>query len=276
MAIDLNGLATAQTTASALSNLVLVTPKKNTGYQPQNSIGSDVYLDSLVFTYEEDNEINLESEITDHYTENQEVINDQIALKPEIVKVTGYVGELNNVVPEALEGLKTAVDKLTALTAYLPELTTTALRNYNRAELLYKTSQNIIDSSVRNFSSTGDSESIISGSGIAIGTNQNKQQVMLQQFYGYWRQRKLFTIQTPWAIFKDMAIQNIRTTQRDVETESTFEITFKIMRFASVDSGELFSSDSMSDRAKYQSSSPVNNGTNNLSGSSVQLSAGFI
>lgn len=269
MAIDLNGLATAQATASALSNLVLVTPKKNTGYQPQNSIGSDVFLDSLLFTYEEDNEATFESDITDHYTERQETIQDQIALKPEIVKVTGFIGEINDTVPEALQGIKTTVDKLTSLTAYLPELTEAALVNYNRAEFIYTSAKNIAEGAVRKYSSTGDRESTISGSGLTTGTNQNKQQVMLQQFYGYWRERRLFTVQTPWAIFKDMAIDTIKVSQDDNAFESKFEIQFKLMRFAETKT-ETLNSSNMSNRAKYQSSAPVNNGTNSLT-SSVSL-----
>ena len=82
---------------------------------------------------------------------------------------------------------------------------------------------------------TGDNSgtSVISGQGITIARNQTKQQIAFQQFYGYWRTRTLFTIQTPWAIFQNMAIKSLRAIQSEETRMITdFEVTFKLMRFA--------------------------------------------
>lgn len=248
----LSDLAPVTTGALALSNLILVTPNSNIGYQPQNRETKDgvskKLAPPLLFHYEGENSINLDSDITDHYIEDNTAIQDQVALRPEMISVTGFIGELNDVVPKALFPLKAIADKLTVLSAYTPALTTTALIAYNNAFLLYQTAANVAGSAVSSWNTINGSNSteIVEGSNVfsnstLIGSNgivkqpknQNKQQEAFGQFYGYWRARTLFTIQTPWAVFQNMAIKSLRAIQ-DSETRviTNFEVTFKMLRFA--------------------------------------------
>jgi hypothetical protein len=230
------GLADIGSKAVALSNLILVIPKKNTGIKAQpkvdatsaggfvNSVlnflgvGDDP---SFLFHYEGENTVTLESDITDHYIEDNTARQDHITLKPEIITVTGYIGELNDVVPEYLAPLKIAADKLGMMSAFTPSLSVTALKTYNTAMQLYNTGRVIANAgiaAVRTF--TGDE-------------NQNEQQKAFSQFYGYYKERRLFTVQTPWAIFEDMAIRTLRAVQEeDTNAVSSFEISFKKLRFA--------------------------------------------
>lgn len=244
---DLSKLSDFTTSAGALSNLILVNPQQARGYQPQTeqSLLSSLLPEppKFLFHYETENMVTLKSDITDHYVEDNTAINDQIALAPETVKATGFIGELNNVVPEALQAVKVAADKLVALSAYEPELTVTALNSYNAATQAYYAAQSVADSAVASWASiaggggaveitgteTADELAALSSQNIA----QTEQQIAFQQFYGYWRNRTLFTVQTPWAIFKNMAIDSVVATQSE-ETEliSSFEVNFKIMRFA--------------------------------------------
>lgn len=238
---NLATIANASNTALSLSNLILVTPEP-TGYQPQNVIvnaddGSvPAQPESFLFDYEGEQTVALTSDITDHFVEDNTAIQDQIALKPELITTHGFVGELNDVAPAALKTLKTIANKLTATTAYAPSLSTTALISYNQAVQLYTTARNLADNAVATWGSINGAKagiSVIDGNEIVIRKNQNKQQVAFQKFYGYWRSRTLFTIETPWAIFENCAIQSLRAVQ-DAESRviTDFEITFKLMRFA--------------------------------------------
>lgn len=226
--MDLSALANVTTSATALGNLILVTPNTNLGYQPQNPPNKDGTPStakpppSLVFHYEGEQTVTLESDITDHYIEDNTAIQDNIALRPLIITTHGFIGELNDVVPKALEGVKKAADKLTVISAYQPVLSVTALRAYNTALQLYALAQNTKNAGVSAWSS------------LAGGQTQNKQQQMFLSFKGYWESRTLFTVQTPWAIFKDMAIKNLRAIQDEESMVITdFEIQFKQMKFAS-------------------------------------------
>lgn len=276
MALDTNlqGLAPITTAATALSNLVLVSPQNTQGYQPQSADGSTAAQPpALLFHYEGEQTASLESDITDHYIEDNTAIQDQIALRPETVTTHGFIGELNDIAPKALQLLKTAAQKLTVISAYTPVLSETALIAYNEALLIYQTGANAVNSAVSAWSSINgqDGENVIGSTGLlnnvfdeasgSVKNNQNKQQVIFQQFYGYWRSRTLFTVQTPWAVFQNMAIQKLRAIQ-DAETRviTDFEVTFKMMRFSNT-SSLVGLSPILQGRAQAQSASLVDQGT---------------
>ena len=276
-AINLSDLSNATTSAGALSNLILIDPQKVIGIQPQkDTSGLGAVFDVLtggppkfLFHYEGENTISLTSDITDHYVEDNTAIQDQSALSPEKVKVSGFIGELNDVVPEAVAFLKTIAEKLTVLSPYEPELTADALRAYNAAFQAYNAAKAVVNSAVASWASitgTGGGVTITGSESQAelalLGrdkVSQTKQQVAFQQFYGYWRQRTLFTVQTPWAIFKNMAIESLTAVQDpDTDKITNFEIEFKIMRFAQslLDGGGL-----VSGRLSEQASAVVDLGT---------------
>lgn len=254
----LNSLAPITTAATALSNLVLVSPQATLGYQPgpnggQNS-GSVLsgltggllggpQPPALLFHYEGEQTVSLQSDITDHYVEDNTAIQDQWALKPERVTTHGFIGELNDISPKALQILKTLADKLTVINAYTPVLSTTALIAYDEAFLLYQVGANAVNAAVSAWSSINgtNGENVISSNGLqpgafnpataSIANNQNKQQVAFQQFYGYWKSRTLFTVQTPWAVFQNMAIENVEAIQgEDTRMITDFKVTFKMIR----------------------------------------------
>lgn len=252
---NLSALSANQTKAIALSNLILISPTTVVGYQPQNPPNADgtqstkAQPPAFLFDYEGEQVLTLESDITDHYVENNTAIQDQIALRPEMFVTHGFVGELNDVTPFALKPLKFAADRLTSITAYEPQLSTTALLAYALAFQAYQTAANLINTAVSAWDSLLGNE------------NQTKQQIAYQKFYGYWKDRTLFTIQTPWCVFQNMAIKSLRAIQ-DAETDKVtdFELTFKMIRTAStfITSG---SDVSVSGRLGAQSSNLTDLGT---------------
>lgn len=235
---NLADLSNATTTAIGLSNLILVTPE-DTGYQPQNpsTVDGEDYVQppGFLFDYEGEQTVNLQSDITDHFAEDNKALQDQIALRPVIATTRGYIGELNDVAPAALKPLQRMAQKLTVISAYQPSLSVTALIAYNNALALYQAQANLRRNAVAAWGSINGTNraSVIDDEGLTAGNNQNKQQVAFQTFYGYWQARTLFTIQTPWALFKNMAIMNLRAIQgEDTRVITDFEVTFKQMRFA--------------------------------------------
>jgi len=264
MGIDLSRLTSFTTSAKSLADLVLVSVNSQIGYQPQKS-GELSVLNSapkFLFNYEQENKVNLKSEITDHYIEDNTAINDQISLMPETITVQGFIGELNNIPPISLEPiLNEAQEKLTLLSAFAPELTTAALRNYNQAFQAYQATKAVQEAGVASWGSISGSGkvNVINGSESSndleqlrsATANQTEQQKAFQMFYGYWRQRTLFTVQTPWAVFKNMCIENLTAIQGDTDDMSTFEVTFKLLRFASTTISQLADA-SLIDNTAYQ------------------------
>lgn len=271
---NVSALATATTAATALSNLILATPQSTLGYQPQNQPGTTTLQQppSFMFHYEGEQTVSLESDITDHYVEDNTAIQDQISIKPPTITTHGFIGELNDVPPALLAPLQTVADKLLFIGAYTPTLTASALIAYNEATLLYNTAASAASSAVSAWASLSGSggESVINGQGITKQSNQNKQQTFFQQFYGYWQTRTLFTVQTPWAVFQNMAIRSLRAVQgEDTRVITDFEVTFKLIRFASAVS--VLPTKETQGRLTDQSSSTVNNGVQTPT-SSIPLS----
>jgi hypothetical protein len=122
---------------------------------------------------------------------------------------------------------------------------------------------------------------VINGSGLNPRGNQTKQQTYFQQFYGYWANRTLFTIQTPWAIFQDMAIQTLRAVQdADTRVITDFEVTFKLMRFASTQvvfegEGVQYDNNNFDGRASDQGSKEKDLGSNALETSPSSFSDNY-
>lgn len=223
---NLSALAPITTAATALSNLVLVSPNAIIGYQPQNlpSDGGAQQPETFLFQYEGEQSLTSECDITDHYLEDNKAYQDQIALKPIMYTTHGFIGELNDVTPDFLKPVKFIANKLTAIGAYAPALTTTGLLAYSQAFFLYQVAANTANSAVAAWSSLTGTEV------------QNKQQIAFQKLYGYQQERRLFTVQTPWAVHNDMAIMKLRAIQSDETNAITdFELTFKQMRFATTD-----------------------------------------
>ena len=227
---SLSALAPITTGLTALSNLLLVSPQKTVGYQPQYVPGSLAQVPpTIVFHYEGEQTATLESDITDHYIENNTAIQDQIALRPEMISTHGFIGEVNDIFPLSLPNNINIVSKLTILSAYTPGLTTTALIAYNEAFQLYQIAANAANAAISAVSSLNQSngENVIGSSGLGAGVSNNG------KISGYWRSRTLFTVQTPWAVFQNMAIKSLRAIQ-DAETNviTDFEVTFKMIRTA--------------------------------------------
>lgn len=261
MAINLSTLAPITTSANALSNLVLVipntlgalgltkrTPQNTQGYQPQNPVGSTTKSTAqqppaFMFHYEGEQMVDCSADITDHWVEDNTTVQDQIAIKPPIVTTHGFIGELNNVPPAALAALQQAANALGAVSSYTPALSATALIAYTEAFAAYQLANNVINNATSAFSSLsgGNGENVVSSNGLgnafnpatgSVTGNQNKQQTAFQFFLGYYNARTLFTVQTPWAVFQNMAIQSLKPVQ-DASTRmiTEFQIVFKQIRF---------------------------------------------
>lgn len=232
--------------ANALFDLVMVSPQINTGMRPQFKNGDQEELgQSVLFHYEGNQSMDLQSDITDNFVEDNTSISDHIALRPEKFTTTGYIGELNNVAPAALELVRDTAERLQIIPGLLPQLTVAGLTAYNNALAAYQAASNISNNSIPAWRSVGATQSgfekdsflssVVDGDSSSSRLfEQNKQQIAFQQFYAYWRNRTLFTVQTPWAIFRNMALENVRAIQsQDTRVITDFEITFKVIRFVS-------------------------------------------
>lgn len=289
--MSLSAPTTITNAATTLGNLILVTPENVVGYAPQNPKGgSATYLaPSILFHYEGENTTTLESDITDHWVENNSAIQDQIALKPIVITTQGFIGELNDLPPNKFfAAAQFAAQKLTTLSAYTPQLSATALNAYNEAVFFYNTAQNVANNAIAAWNSVSgqggadviDSNGIVGGftpgqlNTLLNSKTQTKQQQYFTQFFGYWNSRTLFTLQTPWAIFKNMAIKSLKAIQSaDTRVITDFEVSFKQIRYAQTLVQE--DPESLQGRLRQMAAGTRELGTNSVSGSPTSLGVAF-
>lgn len=215
---------------NSLSNLVDLASTAGDMYLVSTEdINSEVYI----FDTRGEEEAKLESEITDNWIEDNSTMQDHIGLKPMIITLSGYVGELTNKPNPDLQKVEQAYrdfsDKapnlsISALNPFLPKLTTQAQYIVNRAEEVYDIYKKA-DQTVTRL------EERMSGVSVPEVTNQQK---VWGKFYDLWKKRSLVTVYTPFGAYNSMAILSL-TAKQDEESVyiSEFSVTFKQVRIAS-------------------------------------------
>jgi hypothetical protein len=167
-------------------------------------------------------EFSLDSDITDHYTENNSAIQDHIALRPEKFMLSGYVGELTNNFTNFLLNILTEAQSFGTVLGLAPQFSIQATQVYNQIAAVTSSVAAVVNQAQNIYS-------LFTG----VSTTANKQQNAFQYFYNLWLSRQLCEVETPWGILQNMAIENVRVKQdENTRIISDFTVTFKAIRFA--------------------------------------------
>lgn len=211
-ASKLSSLTNLVDLASTAGDMFLVAPEK---------LEKEVY----VFDTRGDEEVILESDITDNWVESNSTMQDHIGLKPITITLSGYVGELNNVPRTEEKAVYETASSITqAVAPLLPQLTAQSQYIFNRAQEaydIYKKANQTVDRL----------EDVLKG--IPVPEEVSKQQQAFGKFYEMWVTRQLCTVYTPFGAYNSMAIEKIAAKQsEDSVYISEFSVTFKKVRIA--------------------------------------------
>lgn len=191
--------------------------------------------------------IMLESAITDHFVENNTAIQDQIALLPEKVTLDGFVSEIAQAVSEKDQIAKEA-DRLPLEPSFNPEYTEIQLDKIEAAE----------EEKALEVQGKTDTQSLDGFFNSRTVITNGKQAKAFAFFYQLWKGRQMFTVDTPWGFFTDMAIESIKVTQDETtRIVSKFQLKLKKMRFAEQ---VVIASGQLAGRAALQSADKTQNG----------------
>ena len=187
-------------------------------------------ISGLVFDIRGEERMEFRSEITDHYLEDNTAIHDQISLSPEKVTLTGSVGIIAYAKPLAQRAPIQTADNLPINLIIVPPITTGSAQAQSESDV---NNMEAIDGSIQSFYdyylSNGD-----------LGTESGKpspltkQQQVVGYLYNLWSGRQLFTVETPWGIFTNMAIESCEPSQSaETENQTDITVTFKKLRLVS-------------------------------------------
>lgn len=186
-------------------------------------------IDTFAFDYKGDEEVNIETEITDHWLEDNNAVQDHIGVKPIVITMKGFVSELN------LSGTELAflnkifsvvTNKMSQVQGYLGSYTPGAVDAIQKS---VSQAQNIAIQIEQAMARTAQ---IASYFGKSAGPT--KQQQAFAELSALALGRVLFTVTTPYAVYDNMAILSLRVIQpAGTRGWSDFTVKMKQLKFAS-------------------------------------------
>lgn len=216
-------------------------------------------IGSFAFDYRENEEEDLEAEITDHWLEDNTAAHDHIAVKPVRVTLSGYVGEL--VLPALT--LKTLLGQLTAATNLLTVLPVflgaQTPGNVQAIEQAISQAQSVVVQVGQTIARAAQLANILSG--LLSGPSRNKQQQAFVQLKAYWQAGIIFTVHTPFETLTNMAIENIRVVSPPESRDwSKFVVRMKQLQFVGGASTPNYAANLSAPVAVAQGQAPTNLG----------------
>ncbi len=185
--------------------------------RPKNGIG----ISGFQFDVLADEEISLSSDITDHYTEDNNAIQDHIALRPVRFTLRGYVSEITSTTAMQSSQLLANIQTLVSLGGFLPQFSYQATVIYAKAAGLFAQATQVVNQAENFFNLFTN-----------VNTTSNKQQEAYNYFVSMRDSRQLCQVETPWRVYENMAIEDIRVlSPENSRFVSDFSVTFKQLRF---------------------------------------------
>jgi len=195
---------------------------------PLNAFG----LGGFIFDIEGETSINLTTEITDHYLEDNSAVQDHIAIRPKKAVLKSYVGELVYREDDSTDTfVQKAVQKLTTLFAYRPPIARAAqqaidfIRNGSISDI------SLDNITLETINKTTDYWAFVKN----LGGGTSRQQQAYMYFKGLMEGKYLVSVQTPFEFMNNMAIESIVAIQgEDSRFISDFSITLKQIRTVTI------------------------------------------
>lgn len=189
--------------------------------RPKTALG----INGFLFDIPREENLDLRTDVTDHFTENNSFINDHIVNQPVTVTLNGYQGEL---IFEGLGGIAGGIqqlqNRLETVEAYAGESTPGAVQDAQR--VLNQTQR-----AISTINQTVDRvQNVIGLLGGQQGQEQTRQERAYNELNGLRLARTPVTLQTPWAYFDSMIITSLRFVQTE-ETRDRSEISVSLKEF---------------------------------------------
>ncbi len=186
-------------------------------------------IGGFVFQYEGEDTVSYQAEITDHYLETNDPVQDHIAQRPVKIVLRGYVSELFQKSPAGVLGALTTIqNKLTAVPAYLGKYTPGAIQGLQRVLVTAQSTVNQINLGLAKVQN-------IVGFLPGAAPQKSQQQKAFAQLVALWEGRQVFTVETPYRYFDSMVIESLSFIQpEETKTWTDISITLKQMRFVEI------------------------------------------
>ena len=195
--------------AASVSNQAIVTPLGD-----PYTIGISGFIFDIVGRVN----VKAQSDVTDHFVEQNYAIQDHVALKPKIVTIEGKQGEVVAVYqPNVLQQIFSSVVGLVTPAALSPAFNAQDTAFYATLSTVAQLGQNIVNTALNAFQVFQNAVTLVT-----------KQQTAFQFIMNLRDNRQLCTVETPFNVFENMIIEDFDADQGEETTKvSDFIVRFK-------------------------------------------------
>jgi hypothetical protein len=220
--------------------------------RPTGNSGNTSGINGFVFDVVGDEEVRFDSDITDHYVEDNYAIQDHVALRPVRFSVHGFVGELTDLFPNTFLSILTKAQSLQSIGGFFPAFSAQATQFYAQVAGVVAKAGQVLNQAKNVYS-------MIMGA----GTTATKQQQAYQALSQMWLARQLCSVETPYGILNNMIIETMLVLQRDASNMvSDFEVTFKQINVVSTKTIPSLASINPIGSGRIEPASPTISGVN--------------
>jgi hypothetical protein len=194
--------------------------------KPRNFLGSGGFQ----FDIEKNTQVELSSDITDYFMEDNTAAQDHIAKKPVMITLTGLVGELKtktNVEKPSINKVLTTFNRLNVLKPTLsPQIQQQANKIAAKIDSLEQKGREVLRK--------------INDLNYWNNLKQSTPHLTFQQqaflfFEQMWNEDEIFIVETPYRLYDNMAIMNLIAIQDETtKMVSDFTLTLKQVNFTGV------------------------------------------
>lgn len=222
--------------------------------------------------------LELEADITDHYTEDNSTVQDHMALKPMRYTVRGIIGEKvftplkpyeYQVPSKNISKLATATGLLSVLSPTLSSYMQTAVAAYNYVEDSYKRYAGTI-SNIKDFFSKNKTGRTINATSTKDVIKDSKQERALNEILIFQQKRTLVDIDSPYGYFSNFLIESAYIEQTDTIWKS--ELVVNLKEYRSVET-LLTDIDSKAYEDRYKQQMEAEQNLGNVQGKDAELTS---
>ncbi len=227
---------------------------------------SNTGIAGFKFNIPQREQIKLQSEITDHYTDLNNPVQDHIARKPVTITLTGLHGEYFYSVNQIEDMLAKVVPTLSLVKQFLPKIsdsTKQLIFNRNKEitnnESEYKFENGVIVAGVEKEYFKRDLNGIDTFKLFQDIYKLKSSQTRAYLFFeALWQSQARFTVETTWKRFDNMTIQSVTPNRNENADITEFTVVVKQMNFTQTKNDSV---ENVIGRLKEMTSKTVNKGT---------------
>lgn len=187
------------------------------------------------FNIPEREQIKFQSEVTDHYTDTNNPIEDHIAQKPVSITLTGLHGEYFYSVNQIEDAVAKIIPTLSLVKQFIPKLPDGAkqklLKKYqslNNTDKIPEALKIQEKSTIQNEVNGVDLFSLFQQI-YKLKSSQTRAYLFLKAL---WKSKALFSVETTFERFDNMVITDLTPLRNDSADMAQFSVTFKQLNFA--------------------------------------------